>query len=163
GGDLADGGDAVLLVARVDALGAVAGKEVLVEPEAGVLFEDGNAVFLGSAGVHRGFVDDDVALLEHLADGFTGLDQRAQGGPLVLVDGRGDGDDVDVAGSKVGGAGAAAQAAGLAQFSVGDLQRGIVTGIERANALLIDVEAEDLAVFGEFNRQRQADVTEADD
>ena len=83
----------MFLVARVDALGAVAGVEVDVELEAGELFEDRDAVFFGGAGVHRGFVDDDVALLEHLADGLGGLDQRGEVGLLVLVDGGGDGDD----------------------------------------------------------------------
>ena len=61
GGDLFDGGQAVLLVAGVDALGAVAGVEVAVEPEAGVLLKQGNADFFGGAGVDGGFVNDDGA------------------------------------------------------------------------------------------------------
>lgn len=163
GGDLLDGGDAVFLVARVDALGAVAGVEVDVEFEAGKLLQHRDAVFLSGAGVDRGFVDDDVALLEHLADGLAGLDQRGEVGLLVLVDGGGDGDDEGVAGGEVLQVGAVLQAGGFAQFFVGDLEGGVVAGLEGVDAGLVDVEADDGALLGEFDRERQADVTEADD
>jgi hypothetical protein len=103
GSDLFDGGQAVLLVAGVDALGAVAGKEVAVELQPGMLFQHRNADFLGGTGVDGGFVDDDGALAHDLADGFGGLDQRGQVGAVGLVDRRGHGDDEDVAGPEVSG------------------------------------------------------------
>ena len=163
GGDLLDGGDAVFLVARVDALGAVAGVEVDVEFQTRELFQDGDAVFFGGAGVDGGFVDDDVALLEHLADGLGGLDQRGEVGLLVLVDGGGDGDDEGVAGGEVLQVGGVAEAGGFGEFFVGDLEGGVVAGLEGVDARLVDVEADDGALLGEFDGERQADVAEADD
>ena len=62
GGDLLDAGQAVLLVARIDALGAVAGEEILVELQARNLLEDRDADFFGAARVDGGFVNDHVAL-----------------------------------------------------------------------------------------------------
>ena len=58
-GDLLDLGQRIDLVARVDALRAVAAEEIDIELEAGELFQNGNADFLGAAGVDRGFVDHD--------------------------------------------------------------------------------------------------------
>ena len=71
-GDLEDRRQAVLLVARVDALRAVAGEEVLVELQARDALEDRHADLFGAAGIDGGFVDHDVALLQHLADGLAG-------------------------------------------------------------------------------------------
>ena len=85
----------MFFVARVDALRAVTRVEILVELQAGEFFEDGNAVLFGGTRVDRRFVDDDIALLEYLADGFRGLDQRGEVRLVVLVDGRGHGDDED--------------------------------------------------------------------
>ena len=48
-GDLADGRQAMLLVARVDALGAVAGEEILVELQARDALEDRHAHLFGAA------------------------------------------------------------------------------------------------------------------
>ena len=89
-GDLFDGGQAVVGVAGVDALGAVAEVEVvgLVPPlprplpregggevgEARRLFQYGGTVFFGAAGVDGGFVDDQVAGLEDGANGGGGLE-----------------------------------------------------------------------------------------
>ncbi|MOA19857.1 hypothetical protein D3C78_1402640 [compost metagenome] len=134
GGDLLDGGDAVLLVARVDPLGTVAGEEVDIEAQAGYLFEHRHADFLGGAGVDGGLVDDDIALLEHLADGLRGLDQRGEVGLLVLVDRRRHGDDERVAGGQVVEAGAIGQPGGFLQLIVADFQGGIVASPERVDA-----------------------------
>ena len=163
GGDFLDGGDAMFFVARVDALGAVAGKKVEVELEAGEFFQHGHAVFFGGAGVDGGFVDDDVAFLEHLADGLRGLDQRRQVGLFVVVDGRGHGDDEDVAGGQIGGIGAVLHAGGFKHFFVRDFQRGVVAGLQGGNARLVNVEAQYVALFGEFDGQRQTNVAQADD
>ena len=74
--DLFDGGDAVLFVAGVYTLWAVAAEKVLVELNATELFQHGHAIFFGATGVHGGFVNDDIARLEHLANGFAGFDER---------------------------------------------------------------------------------------
>ena len=71
-GDLADGRQSMLLVARIDALGTVADEEILIELESGHLLEDRRAVLLGAARVDRRLVDHDRALAQHLADGPAG-------------------------------------------------------------------------------------------
>ncbi|MCY1414351.1 hypothetical protein D9M71_297980 [compost metagenome] len=153
----------MLLVAGVDALGAVAGEEVDVELQAGGLFQYRHAVFLGGAGVDGGFIDDDVALLEHLADAFRGLDQRGEVGLVVLVDWGGHGDDEHVAGLQVVEVGAVAELGGLLEFFVTDFQGGVMAGLEGVDARLVDVKAHHGAVFAEFDGERQADVAETDD
>ncbi len=57
--DLPDRGEAVLLVAGIDALGAVAGEEVLVERQARLALEDRHADLLRAARVHGRLVDHD--------------------------------------------------------------------------------------------------------
>jgi len=163
GSDLLDGGDAVFLVARVDALGAVAGVEVDVELEAGHLLQHRHAVFFGGTGVDGGFVNDDVALLEHLTDGLAGLDQGGEVGLLVLVDGGGDGDDVGIAGGQVLQAGRVAEAGGFGELFVRDFERGVVAAAQSVDAGLVDIEADNAALLGEFHGERQADVAQADD
>ena len=106
----------MLLVAWVDALRTVAAVEVLVEFEARELLQHGHAVFFGAPGVHGGFINDNVARLEHFANGFTGLDERREVWSLVVVDGCGHGDDEDVAAAQVFNVGAELQVAGGLQF-----------------------------------------------
>ena len=118
----------MFLVAWVDALGAVAGVEVDVEFEAGKLLQHRDAVLLSGAGVDRGFVDDDVALLQHLADGLAGLDQGRQIGAFVLVDRGRDRDNEDVAGGEFLRIGGVAQPLGFAHLVVSDLERAVVPG-----------------------------------
>ena len=84
---------AVFLVARIDALGAVAGEEILVELETGLALEDGNADLFGAARIDGGFVHHDVALLEHLADGLAGALERREVGAVVAIDRRRHRDD----------------------------------------------------------------------
>ncbi len=94
---LLDGRQAMFLVARVDALGAVAGEEILVELETGLALENRNADLFGAARIHGGLVHHDVALLEHLADGLAGALERRQVGAVVPIDRRRDRDDEDAA------------------------------------------------------------------
>ena len=163
GGDLLDGGQPVRFVAGVDALGAVAGEEVDVELQAREFFQHGHAVFLGGAGVDGGFVDHDVAGFQHPAHGLAGADQGREVGLLVFVDGRGHGDDE---------AGAGAQGfhvRGEAQVAGGGQLGGSVSSVwsrpacSSAMRWALMSKPDDGAAFAEFDRQRQADVAEADD
>ena len=95
--------------------------------QAALALQDGDAVFFGAAGVDGGFVDDDVAGLEQFADGFAGADQGAQVRALVFVDGRRDGDDVDV------GLGNLRGIAG--EFEVGCLGKGSLASASRVLSL----------------------------
>src|SRR3546814_8112394 len=76
--DLLDRGNTMRLVARVNALGAVAREEILVKAQSRNAFQHRYALFFGRAGIHRGFVNYDIATLEYLAYGFTGTYQGRQ-------------------------------------------------------------------------------------
>ena len=69
-GHLQDGGEAMRLIAGIDALRAVAGEEIAVEGEAADPLENGNAIFLGAAGIDRRFIDYDGAGAQRCADGL---------------------------------------------------------------------------------------------
>ena len=73
GGDFPDARQAAFVIARVDALRAVAGVEIALVGEAREALEDGHADFLGGAGIDRRFVDGDIAFREDRADSFAGL------------------------------------------------------------------------------------------
>ena len=117
------------LVARVDALGAVAGVEVLVELQARHALEHRHAVFLGGARVHGRFVDHDVAALEHRANRLAGLDQRRQVRLLVLVDGVGTVTMNTLAWASSARSAGVAELRGPGQFVVLDFQGVIVAGL----------------------------------
>ena len=97
GGDFADGFHAVLLVAGIDALGTVAGVVVDIESEAREVLDYWKTLFLGDARIDSAFVNDYIALGNHLAHHFGGTDERPQVRTVVVVDGCGDGDNVYVA------------------------------------------------------------------
>jgi len=191
-GDFFDGGQAVVVVAGVDAFGAVAAVEAvgggrgwrhdwtLERPrglprsrvgagwgveigQAGVTGEDGGAVVVGAAGVDGGFVDDQIAGFEDLADGFGRFEQGRQVGAFVVIDRGGHGDDEDAAGAQGLRVAGDLEVAGGGQGVRGDLAGAVVPGLEFGNARGVDVEADHRAVLAEFDRQRQADVAEADD
>ncbi len=44
-----------------------------------------------------------------------------------------------------------------------DFEGVVLAGLQLGDALRVDVEADDRALLAEFDRQRQADVAEADD
>ena len=96
GGHLADGGEAMLLVARVDPLRAVAGEEVTVELKPRHALEDRHAHLLGAARVDRRLVDHHSAAAQHLADALAGASQRREVRALVLIDRRRHGHDEDL-------------------------------------------------------------------
>ena len=117
GGDLADRRQPVLAVARVDALRAVAREEVAVELEAGAPLEDRHADLLGAAGEYRRLVNDDVAALQDVPDRLARPLERPEVRPLVGVDRRRHGHDVDAAGLQVLGLGREPQPLGGAQLA----------------------------------------------
>ena len=168
-GDFLDLGEGVDLVAGVDALGAVAAIEALGRigiglvatvdvAQAGGFFQFGDADFFGGAGVDGGFVDDDVARLEHASNGLAGLDEWGQVRLHGVIDRGGDGDDEDAAVAQVGGlAGVAQLAGGLELFGRG-FECGVVALAQFVNAMRVDVEADNRANAAKFHGQREADV-----
>ena len=101
GGDLLDRREPMLLVAGIDALGAVAGEEITVEFQAREALEDRDGDLLGAAGIHGRLEHDDVALLQHLAQQLARALDRLQVRSLVVVDRRGHRDDEDPAGAQI--------------------------------------------------------------
>ena len=142
----------MFFVARVDPLWAVACKEVFVVDKAGHLFQHRHTIFLGSTGVDGGFVDNDIAFLQGLADGFGGLDQGSEIRAFVLIDGGGHGDDVDVAIVQGGGISTEGQLSGAGQFDIVHLQGGIMAVVEGINTRLIDVKPYHCTVLAKFHR-----------
>ena len=102
GGDLFDRRDAVQLVARVDAFGAVAGVKIDVELQAGPGFQHRHAVFFGRARDRPSIHKRRCRPLQNLADGCRRLEQWREVGALMLVDRCRHGDDVDVARREIG-------------------------------------------------------------
>src|SRR5665213_1402034 len=84
--NLADRGQAMFLVAGIDALRAVAGEEIAIEFQPRHALEDRNTYFFRAAGINRRLVDHDVALLEYAANRLARANQRRQLRPLVFVD-----------------------------------------------------------------------------
>jgi len=137
--------------------------KIVVEFEAGVLFQHRDAVFFRATGVDGGFVDDDVAFLQHFADGFARLDERREVGALVFVNRGGYGDDITVAGAQVVEIGCKGQVFCCGEFFRGGFQSEVVAGFELIDAALVDIETKNVALAAELNSQGQADVAETDD
>ena len=97
-------------------LGAIARKEVLVEFQAGKLFEYGNAIFFSATRVYGGFVND-VTSLEHFAHRFTGIDEWREVWALVFVDRCWHGDDKTIAPPQIIQLGTEAQPLSLDPFT----------------------------------------------
>ena len=98
--DLGDGLEAMQLVAGIDALGRIADGEIAAGDEAGTRRQHRHAVFLDRAGIDRGFVDDDIALLQHATDGLRRRQHGAEIGPVRVVDRRRDGHDIEIRGGQ---------------------------------------------------------------
>lgn len=163
GGDLANVAQPPLPVTRVDALGAVATEEISIEPQPGGFFEQRHADFFGGAGVHRRFVDHQIAWLECGGNQHGGTAQWFEVRLFETVDGRGHGDDEDRAARKFCSVGGVAQLPCSGEFGIVQFQRGIVALLQLRHALGIDIEAQRVAPLTERDGQRQADVAKPDD
>lgn len=79
----------------------------------------------------------------------------------MLVDGRGHGNDVQVAAQQVCYLATEPQMAGRLQFCRLGLTRNVVAGLELGQAVLVDIKAHHAAQFAKRHRQRQANVAQA--
>lgn len=165
GGDFPDMLYGVLLVAGVDALGRVAGVEVLVHLQAADFLYHGDALVLCHAGIDGRLVDHDIVLADYLAYGLGCSVERGEVGVVVLVDGGGHGHDVEVAVAdvvEVGGAAESVVIDGVLEQLVADLEGGVVAGHERFDAARVHVEAYGRILGREQASQRQTYVAESD-
>src|SRR5687768_10816402 len=137
--------------------------EVDIETQARFLLDDRHAHFLGRAGVDGRFEHGHRATRDRAANGAAGRDQRREVGPLGVVDRRRHGDDEDVAGGEIGRVRAEAQLRCRLQLLLRHLERVVAMRAQFRDARLVDVEAEGGQLPPETDRERQADVAEADD
>jgi len=151
----------MVFVARIDALGTVADKEIMVELEPGDPLEDRHANFLGATRVDRRFVDHEVARLQHPADTVARFFERREIGPVVLVDRRGHGDDIDIASADPLELARVAELLRLAQLLARYLEGGITAGLEVADSRRIDIETDRGEVLAELDGERQPHVAKA--
>ena len=126
-----------------------------------MFFKHGNAVFFRAAGVNGGFINDDVALLEHFADGFAGLNERGEVRAFVFVNRRWDSDDVAIAGSQVIKVGGVAQVLSGSELFLGGFLCEVVAGFEFVNAALVDIKADNGALAAELNGEWEPYITKA--
>ncbi len=162
GGDLDDVGEAVLEVARVDALGRIAGEEVAIEGEARGLLELGHADLLGRAGIDRRFVHHHVARGEHLAYGAARGDERAEIRALRLIDRRRNGDDIEIRLAQALDVRGVGDARGSRELLLGHLARAVDAARQLVDAGRVDVEAKHGKVPRQIDGERQADIAKTD-
>src|SRR6185295_9788324 len=161
--DLADRGQPMLLVAGVDALRAVAGKEIRVELEPRVLLQDRHAHLFGAAGIYRRFVYDDIALLQDLRHRLARLDERCQVGPLVVVDRRRHRDDEHAARLEICGPAGEPKSRRRLQFCSRQFEGAVLSCLELGDALRLDVKTDGMKVLAEFGRKRQPHIAQTND
>src|ERR1022692_4061195 len=162
-GNLADRAQAMFLVTRIDALRAIADKEITVKFKARYALQNGNANFFRTAGVNGRLVDHDVALVEYLPDRFAGTNQRRQFRPLEFVDRCRHRHDHDAARLEILQARRKFEARGRPQFLRTGLPSRVAAGLELANPFRLNVEADGVKMLAELQRQWQAYVAETYD
>ncbi len=96
GNHLGDGLEAMLLVARIDALRRIADGEIGAAVQPRRAFQARHAILFDRAGIDGRFVNDDIAALEEAADRIGGRKHRAQIRTARGIDGRRHGDDIEV-------------------------------------------------------------------
>jgi hypothetical protein len=158
---LEDGGQGMFLVARVDAFGREADVEIGLPLHAGMLFEDGNADFLGGAGIDGRLEHHDRSTLHVLAYRLGSAGQGREVGIVGDVDRGRHGNDDEIRFAQDRGVGTDFEmGCGLQVFS------GYLPG--RVDEILVminfgggEIEAERPAPLSEFNRQWQANISES--
>ncbi len=150
-------------VTRIDALGAVAGKEVAIETQARSLLDDRDTDFLRRAGIDRRFEDDDIPPRYDAADGLARTLERCQVGLAGGVDRRWHRDNVKIVRAQILASRREGEARCQPHFLLADLTRLIETVLQLPDAEGVDVEAGDRKFAPEIDGERQSHVTEADD
>ena len=162
GDDFEDFGQGAGFVAWVYTFWGVTDFEVIAEFEVGVFFEQRQAVFFGTTGVHGGFEHDVIAFFEGFSDADGGFFEWGEVWDFVFIDVGGDCDDEEVClfeVFEVAGKGDI----GVLEVIAGKFAAGVFLVSHHIDACFIDIETDDAEVFGEGEGERQADVPEADD
>ena len=154
------------LVARIDALRGITGEKVLVELQAGHPLHDGDTLLFRHAGVHGGFIHDDIALGNHPAHRIRGAPERAQVRTVVLVHRCRNRHDIEVAATDffhIRGALESMVVDRVLQEIVTDLQCRVVPRHQGVHPALVHVKSDGRELGGEQTGQREADIPQADD
>ena len=153
------------LVARIDALGAVPGKEIHVEFQSGNTFHHGQALFLGDTRINGTLIHDDIPLGDDLAHRFACALERFQIRPVVLIHRRRHRDHVEIAVLylfDVRGADKAILGNGFLEQFITDFQGRIVPLHQRINPFLVHVKPDRRVFRRKETGQRQADIAQTD-
>src|SRR5262249_4160988 len=127
------------------------------------LFEHRHAIFLCRAGIDGRLIDNDVALLQSLADRARGAQQCGEIRSPRLVDRGGYGDDEEVRAVEFTGV-RRQDKIGAGKIMRLDLTRALAAGLEFGNPRGIDVETDHPNPFAaERHGDRQPDIPETDD
>lgn len=153
----------MLAIAGVHTFGRIADVEVLVQLEARNGFQHRNAVFLGAAGIDRGFEDHQIAALQHRTGDAAGREQVSQIRALELVDRGRNRNDHDIAVFQIDRAGGVAEVRSALQFFLRSLKRVIHTLAQAFNPALADIETGDRKALPELYREREAYIAKTDD
>jgi hypothetical protein len=151
---LDDLGDGAFLVAGVDAFRRIADKEVGFPFLARTPLEDGDTDLLGGARVHRRLVHDDGSLLQVLANGARGTDQRAEIGLMRIVDRSGHRDDHEISFSQGRWVGPHLEQGGGLEVFGAHLASRVEMLFVAGDLLGRQVDTDRPESLAEFNRQR---------
>lgn len=150
--DLADFLDCMLLIAWVDTLGRVTGKEVLVERQSGNTFYDREAFLLGNSRIDGGFIDYDISFGDYLADCLAGSPERSEVRAVVTVNRSRHGNDIEITVLdllEVCGTEEAVVGDGVLKEFVTDFECGVMALHKGIDSFLVQVVADGLVLSGE--------------
>ena len=131
------------LVTRIDTLGTVACKEVLVILQSAYTLHYRQTLFLCNTRINGRLVHDDVALLDNLAHCLAGTPKRLEVGMIVIVNGCWHGYNVEVAVAyivKIGGTNEVMVMYSVAKQFIRHFQCGIMTLHKLVYTMLVHVE-----------------------
>ena len=152
----------MLLVSRIDPLRAVSAEEIAIECQSAEFFQHRDTLLLGAAGKNRAFINHHRTGAHYFSDGFACAVEREQIRLLVFVHRSRHRNDEDVAVPEVVRIRSIFQAMRRCKvFSCG-FQSGVHPAPEHIEALLFDIESDDIELFPEFDSQRQSHVAQSD-
>ena len=149
----------------IDALGREGDVEVVAGFQPGQLLQHRHELLARGPRIGSRLEDNQLALLQHLAEARCGVLERRQVGLAVAGERRGHGDDSRLDLDEVRVARRGVQAAKHGREAIRwDVLDVALAALERSDAQGIDLDAPDLVTrLGERDRQRQAHISHSDD
>ncbi len=160
--DLGDGLEAVLLVARIDALRRIADGEIRPAAQPRGALKQRRAFLFDGARINGRFVDHDVAALERAADRSGRGEDRTEIGTARRIDRGRNGDDVEIRRRQC------RRIVGIDQRRMRQVRlfhfaRAVDAGAQFLDPFAVDVETDHRGAGSrKGDRHRQADIAEPD-